>query len=100
MVAWQEQVFKALSPLDIYNIFPADPGGCACAECAPWPTKGLWTIARPLAERIHEISPKTEVWIDTWHLNHPTFGGKDWKNLVDSLDWSKSVIITTRRNNR
>jgi len=89
MVAWQEQVFKALSPLDIYNIFPADPGGCACAECAPWPTKGLWTIARPLAERIHEISPKTEVWIDTWHLNHPTFGGKDWKNLVDSLDWSK-----------
>ena len=89
MVAWQEQVFKALSPLDIYNIFPADPGGCACDECKPWPTRGFWNVARPLAERIHEISPKTEVWIDTWHLNHPTFGGKDWKNLVDSLDWSK-----------
>lgn len=42
-----------------------------------------------MAERIHRISPKTQIWIDTWHLNHPTFGGKDWKNLVDSLDWSK-----------
>ena len=89
MVTWQEEVFKALSPLDIYNIFPADPGGCACDECKPWPTRGFWNVARPLAERIHEISPKTEIWIDTWHLNHPTFGGKDWKNLVDSLDWSK-----------
>jgi hypothetical protein len=89
MVAWQEEVFKALSPIDIYNIFPADPGGCACDECKPWPTRGFWNVARPLANRIHEISPKTEIWIDTWHLNHPTFGGKDWKNLVDSLDWSK-----------
>ncbi len=27
-----------------------------------------------------------------WHLffpNHQTFGGKDWKNLVDSLDSTK-----------
>jgi hypothetical protein len=89
MVAWQEEVFKALAPLDIYNIFPADPGGCACEQCRPWPTRGFWKVAWPLADRIHEISPKTEIWIDTWHLNHPTFGGKDWKNLVDSLDWKK-----------
>ncbi len=89
MVAWQEEVFKAMSPLDIFNIFPADAGGCACDACTPWPTRGLWKVARPLAERIHEISPKTKIWIDTWHLNHPTFGGKDWMNLVDSLDWSK-----------
>lgn len=89
MVAWQEEVFRALGPLDIYNIFPADPGGCACEQCKPWPTRGLWKVARPLAERIHEISPQTEIWIDTWHLNHPTFGDKDWKNLVDGLDWSK-----------
>ncbi len=89
MVAWQEEVFKALAPLDIYNIFPADPGGCACEQCKPWPTRGFWNVARPLAERIHKISPKTEIWIDTWHLNHETFGGKDWKNLVASLDWSK-----------
>lgn len=89
MVAWQEEVFKALAPLDIYNIFPADPGGCACDQCKPWPTRGFWNVARPLADRIHEISPKTEIWIDTWHMNHPTFGGKDWKNLVDSLNWSK-----------
>ena len=85
MVAWQEQVFKALAPIDIYNIFPADAGGCSCRDCTPWPTKGLWTIARPLAERIHQISPETEIWLDTWHLNHPTFGGKDWKNLVDNI---------------
>lgn len=85
MVAWQEQVFKALAPIDIYNIFPADPGGCACDMCKPWPTKGLWEVARPLAERIHQISPETEIWLDTWHLNHPTFGGKDWKNLVDNI---------------
>lgn len=89
MVAWQEEVFKALAPLDRFNIFPADPGGCACEECKPWPTRGFWNVARPLAERIHELSPKTEIWIDTWHLNHPTFGDKDWKSLVDGLDWSK-----------
>ena len=33
--------------------------------------------------------PETEIWIDTWHLNRPTFGGKDWKNLVDGLDSTK-----------
>ena len=89
MLEWQEQVFKALAPLDIFNIFPADPGGCSCADCQPWPTRGFWKVAQPLAERIHAISPKTEIWIDTWHLNHPTFGGKDWQNLVTSLDSSK-----------
>tara|TARA_R110002049_G_scaffold77528_2_gene198239 strand:- start:2963 stop:4726 length:1764 start_codon:yes stop_codon:yes gene_type:complete len=91
MLDWQEEVFRALSPIDIFNIFPADPGGCSCDECTPWPTNGLWKIALPLGDRIHEISPGTEIWIDTWHLNHPTFGGKDWQNLVDSLDSSKET---------
>ncbi len=85
MIAWQEQVLKALSPIDIFNLFPADPGGCTCADCTPWPTRGYWRIAKPLAERIHQVSPKTEIWVDTWHLNHPTFGDKDWKNLVANL---------------
>lgn len=89
IMAMQEQVFKALAPIDIFNMFPADPGGCSCADCTPWPTRGYWKIAKPSADRIHAISPKTEIWVDTWHLNHPTFGGKDWENLVDSLDWSK-----------
>lgn len=89
MIAWQEEVFKALAPIDIFNIFPADPGGCSCKKCDPWPTRGFWRVAKPLGDRIHEISPKTEIWVDTWHLNHPTFGGKDWENLVDSLNWSK-----------
>jgi len=86
MIANQEQVFKALAPIDIFNIFPADAGGCSCKECTPWPTQGLWRIARPLGDKIHEISPDTEIWIDTWHLNHSTFGGKDWKNLVERLN--------------
>ena len=89
MIAWQEEVFKALPEIDIFNLFPVDPGGCSCSECAPWPTHGYWRIAKPLADRIHVISPKTEIWVATWHLNHPTFGGKDWKNLVANLDWSK-----------
>jgi hypothetical protein len=89
MVAWQEQVLRALPPIDIFNLFPADPGGCSCPDCTPWPTHGFWRIAKPLADRIHVISPKTEIWVDTWHLNHETFGGKDWKNLVTSLDWTK-----------
>lgn len=86
MVAWQAEVFKALAPLDIYNIFPADSGGCSCKACTPWPTRGFWKAAKALGDRIHEISPTTEIWIDTWHLNHPTFGGKDWQNLVNDLD--------------
>lgn len=89
MIAWQEQVFKALAPIDIFNIYPADPGGCSCEECTPWPTRGFWRVAKPLGDRIHKISPKTEIWIDTWHLNHPTFGGKDWQNLAHNLDSSK-----------
>jgi len=85
ILAWQEQVFKALQPIDIFTISPADPGGCSCKECQPWPTHGFWQVAKPLGDRIHEISPETEIWVDTWHLNHPTFGGKDWKNLVANL---------------
>ena len=85
MIAWQEQVLKALGPIDIYNLFPADAGGCSCKDCTPWPTRGYWRIAKPLAERIHKLSPKTQIWVDTWHLNHKTFGGKDWKNLVANI---------------
>ncbi len=85
MIAWQEQVLKALPEIDIFNLFPADPGGCSCSDCTPWPTRGYWRIAKPLAERIHTISPKTEIWVDTWHLNHKTFGDKDWKNLLANL---------------
>jgi hypothetical protein len=48
-------------------------------------------VAKPLGDRIHKISPRTEIWVDTWHLNHPTFGGKDWQNLVDSLDRRKDT---------
>ena len=91
MIGMQEEVFKALAPIDIFNIFPADPGGCSCADCTPWPTRGFWKIAKPLGDRIHAISPQTEIWIDTWHLNHPTFGGKDWENLVAGLDASKQA---------
>lgn len=90
-VKWHEQVFKTFAPLDIYNIFPADPGACSCEQCTPWPTQGFWRVAKPIGDRIHAISPKTKIWIDTWHLNHPTFGGKDWKNLVGSLDTTKQV---------
>jgi hypothetical protein len=91
MIANQEQVFKSLGTIDIFDMFPADPGGCSCKDCTPWPTRGYWKIAKPLGDRIHEISPKTEIWVGTWHLNHPTFGGKDWENLVASLDWSKEL---------
>jgi len=91
MLGWQEEVFKALAPIDIFNIFPCDPGGCSCADCTPWPTRGFWKIARPLGDRIHAISPDTEIWVDTWHLNHPTFGGKDWENLVADLDASRQA---------
>jgi hypothetical protein len=89
MIAWQEQVFKALPTIDIFNLFPADPGGCSCSECTPWPTRGFWRIAKPLADRIHEISPKTQIWVDTWHLNHKTFGDKDWRHLVANLASTK-----------
>lgn len=89
MIAWQQQVFKTLGTIDIFNLFPADPGGCSCSDCTPWPTRGFCRIAKPLADRIHDISPKTEIWVDTWHLNHKTFGGRDWTNLVASLDWTQ-----------
>jgi hypothetical protein len=89
MVDWQEEVFKALAPIDIFNIFPSDPGGCSCKDCQPWPTHGFWKMAKPLGKRIHEISPKTEIWIDTWHMNHKTFGAKDWQGLIDRLASSK-----------
>lgn len=94
ILTWQEEVFKSLSPIDIFNIFPADPGGCSCKDCQPWPTNGFLKAAKPLGDRIHGISPRTEIWIDTWHLNHPTFGGKDWKNLVNNLSSNQPKWFT------
>lgn len=32
MVDWQVEVFKALAPIDIVNLFPADPGACSCED--------------------------------------------------------------------
>jgi len=33
--------------------------------------------------------PRSVQKANSYQFNHPTFGGKDWKNLVDNLDWSK-----------
>ncbi|MGD0900858.1 MAG: hypothetical protein ABR915_23750 [Thermoguttaceae bacterium] len=63
-------------------MFPADPGGCSCPDCTPWPTKGYWRAARPLAEQFHRRFPKAEIWVDLWHVNHKTFGGDNWQELV------------------
>jgi hypothetical protein len=94
LLAWQDQLIKSFSHLDGLIIFPADPGGCSCADCTPWPTEGFWRAARPLGERFHERFPEADVWVAFWHLHHPIFGGENWQQLVKLLGGHRPAWLT------
>jgi hypothetical protein len=94
LLAWQTQVIEAFPHLDSFIISGADPGGCSCPDCTPWPTKGFWRAAKPLAERFHERFPKADIWMSFWHLHHPTFGGDNWQELVKLLATNRPAWLT------
>ena len=91
LLRWQKQVLAAFAKLDTLILWPADPGGCACADCSPWATNGFWRAARPLGEAFHARFPAADVWLSVWHLQGETWGAK-WRQVVADLakdrpDW-------------
>jgi len=94
LLAWQEQLIGAFPSLDALILWPADPGGCACADCTPWATKGFWRAAKPLGELFRARFPKAEIWLSLWHIQAKQFGGESWQQIVTDLAKDRPEWLT------
>jgi len=104
-----EELFSACSDIgiDLFNIWPYDQGGCACAECWPWGANGFLKIAQPVAELGKRLYPNAKVVLSAWYLDHyilnsqemagPYTKGDEWDGLVAALadkpDWLDYILL-------
>jgi len=69
--------------IDYVVFWPYDEGGCGCAECWPWGSKGFPSISRQLAEVARRKYPRCRFVLSTWMFDTPPAG--EWKGLTDLL---------------
>jgi hypothetical protein len=51
-------------------IWPYDSGGCGCAQCRPWGTRGFLDVAEPLARLARDRLEGTQVVLSTWFFDN------------------------------
>ena len=75
-----------LQPRSVW-IWPYDQGGCGCAECQPWGSKGFMKCVRQVGKLAHEKLPGTEVFLSTWYINN-----EEWKGIKGQLTQEKKLV--------
>ena len=50
-------------------IWPYDSGGCGCAQCRPWGSRGFLRIAGPVAKLARERLPGVQIILSTWFFD-------------------------------
>ncbi len=63
-----------LRPRSIW-IWPYDQGGCECAECKPWGSKGFMKCVAAVGRLAREKMPGTNVMLATWLMDNGEWGG-------------------------
>jgi hypothetical protein len=63
-----------LEPRSIW-IWPYDQGGCECAECKPWGSRGFMTCVAEVGRLAREKMPGTKVMLATWLMDNGEWGG-------------------------
>jgi hypothetical protein len=102
------QWFRAVADLKprYVWIWPYDSGGCGCARCRPWGTRGFPKIAEPLARLSRQCLPGVKVVLSTWYMTPDEWRGlcglfsprPDWVDLVlaeDFLGAGRDLPLTT-----
>ncbi|MCQ2426932.1 MAG: hypothetical protein MJ137_00835 [Clostridia bacterium] len=55
--------------IDYISYWPYDPGGCTCAECAPWGAGGFMKLYPAFRNLLSEMMPETRIIISTWYFD-------------------------------
>lgn len=56
-------------------VWPYDSGGCGCATCRPWGTRGFLEQAEPLAKLARECLPGVKIILSTWYMTPDEWRG-------------------------
>ena len=88
--AWAE----AFQP-EYLILWPHDPGGCECAQCAPWGANGYLKCAQALALLGKKQLPGVKIILSTWWFNE-----KEWHGLEEKFrnkpDWCDVLMSDGR----
>lgn len=80
--------------LDIVMHWPYDEGGCACAACSPWGSRGYLKLSRDLTQLARGYFPRVKTVLSTWLFDTPPEG--EWAGLTQSLaagnDWVDYIL--------
>lgn len=68
-----------LKPRSIW-IWPYDQGGCECAECRPWGSKGFMKCVAEVGRIAREKMPGTKIVLSTWLIDN-----NEWDGISEQL---------------
>ena len=68
-------------------IWPYDSGGCGCAECQPWGSKGFMKCVREVGKLAREKMPGTKIFLSTWFIK-----GNEWRGIKKQLAHDKGLV--------
>ena len=75
-----------LKPRSIW-IWPYDSGGCGCAECQPWGSKGFMKCVKEVGKLARETMPGVEIILSTWFMD-----GNEWRGIKEQLAQDKGLV--------
>ena len=73
----------AENSLDFLVHWPYDEGGCACADCQPWGSRGYLKLSRELTDLGRAYFPGLKAVLSTWMFDTPPEG--EWQGLSTAL---------------
>ena len=80
--------------LDFIVHWPYDEGGCACADCQPWGSRGFLQLSRDVTRLGKEYFPHLKTVLSTWMFDTPPEG--EWQGLSGALaegnDWVDGIL--------
>ena len=68
-------------------IWPYDSGGCGCAECQPWGSKGFMKCVKEVGKLAREKMPGTKIFLSTWFIK-----GSEWSGIKEQLARDKGLV--------
>ena len=75
-----------LKPRSVW-IWPYDQGGCGCAECKPWGSKGFMKCVREVGKLARKKLPGAEIFLSTWCLDN-----NEWQGIKGQLALEKKLV--------
>ena len=61
-------------------IWPYDQGGCGCAECKPWGSKGFMRCVEEVGRLARKKMPGTKIVLSTWMIDQG-----EWTGILEQL---------------